>query len=89
VVGQQPSVTLNGPTTIRAGTSVQFSAVANDPDGQIREFVWSFDDGDYVWSTNNSAPLKTFFVQGTYTIRVTVTDNDGNTATGTLTTTVQ
>jgi PKD domain len=88
VVRQAPRVTLNGPTTIRAGTSVQFSALANDPDGQIREIVWSFDDGDYIWSTNNSSPLKTFFVPGTYTTRVTVTDNDGNTATGTLTTTV-
>lgn len=88
VVGQRPRVTLNGPTTITAGRSVQFNALANDPDGQIREIVWSFDDGDYVWSTNNSSPLKTFFVRGTYTIRVTVTDNDGNTATGTLTTTV-
>ena len=88
VVGQQPSVTLSGPTTITAGTSVQFSALANDPDGQIREIVWSFDDGDYIWSTSNSSPLKTFFVPGTYTIRVTVTDNDGNTATGTLTATV-
>jgi hypothetical protein len=89
VVGQKPQVTLNGPTTVIAGTPVQFSAVANDPDGQIQEFVWSFDDGDYIWSTNNSSPTKTFFVPGTYTVRVTVTDNDGNTATGTLTTTVQ
>ena len=89
VVGQKPQVTLNGPTTVIAGTPVQFSAVANDPDGQIQEFVWSFDDGDYIWSTNNSSPMKTFFVPGTYTVRVTVTDNDGNTATGTLTTTVQ
>jgi PKD domain len=89
VVGQQPRVTLNGPTTVRAGTRVQFSALANDPDGQIQEFVWSFDDGDYIWSTNNSSAVKTFFVPGTYRVRVTVTDNDGNTATGTLTTTVQ
>jgi len=88
VVGQRPTVTLNGPTTITAGTSVQFTALANDPDGQIREIVWSFDDGDYIWSTNNSSPLKTFFVPGAYTIRVTVTDNNGNTATGTLTTAV-
>jgi hypothetical protein len=88
-VGQRPRVTLNGPTTIAAGRSVQFSALANDPDGQIREIAWNFDDGDYIWSTNNSSPLKTFFVPGTYTIRVTVTDNDGNTATGTLTTTVR
>jgi hypothetical protein len=88
VVGQEPRVILNGPTTITAGTRVQFRALANDPDGQIREFVWSFDDGDYIWSTNNSSPLKTFFVPSAYTIRVTVTDNDGNTATGRLTTTV-
>ena len=88
VVGQKPSVTLNGPTTITAGRPVQFNALANDPDGQIREFVWSFDDGDYIWSTNNSSQLKTFFVPGTYSVRVTVTDNDGNTATGTLPTTV-
>ncbi len=82
-------MTLKEPTTIAAGRSVQFSALANDPDGQIREIAWNFDDGDYIWSTNNSSPLKTFFVPGTYTIRVTVTDNDGNTATGTLTTTVR
>jgi hypothetical protein len=88
VVGQRPTVTLSGPTTITAGRSVQFNALANDPDGQIREIVWSFDDGDYVWSTNNSSPLKTFFVPGTYTIRATATDNSGNTATGTLTTVV-
>jgi hypothetical protein len=89
VVEQEPRVTLNGPTTVTAGTSVQFSALANDPDGQIQEFAWSFDDGDYIWSTNNSRPTKTFFVPGTYRVRITVTDNDGNTATGTLTTTVQ
>jgi hypothetical protein len=88
VVGQQPRVTLNGPTTITAGRSVQFSALANDPDGQIREIDWTFDDGDYIWSTNNLSPLKTFFVAGTYIIRATVTDNAGNTAIGTLTTTV-
>jgi hypothetical protein len=88
VVGQRPRVTLNGPTTITARRSVQFNALASDLDGQIREIVWSFDDGDYIWSTNNSSPLKTFFVPGTYTIRATVTDNAGNTATGTLTTTV-
>jgi PKD domain len=89
VVGQRPRVTLSGPTTIAAGSSVRFSASANDPDGQIQEFVWNFDDGDYIRSTNNSSPTKTFFVPGTYTIRVTVTDNDGNTVTGTLTTTVR
>jgi PKD domain len=89
VLGQEPRVTLNGPTTIPAGRSVQFNAVANDPDGQIREFVWNFDDGDYIWSTNNSSPTKTFFLPGTYRVRVTVTDNDGNTTTGTLTTAVQ
>jgi PKD domain len=88
VIGQKPRVTVNGPTTIRAGTSVQFSALANDPDGQVQEFAWSFDDGDYIWSTNNSRPTKTFFVRGTYRVGVTATDNDGNTATGTLTTTV-
>jgi len=88
VVGQRPSVILNGPRTITAGRSARFNAVGNDPDGQIREFAWSFDDGDYIWSTNNSTPRKTFVVPGTYTVRVTVTDNDGNTATGTLTTAV-
>jgi PKD domain-containing protein len=87
-VGQRPRVTLKGPTMIAAGRSVQFSALADDPDGQIREIAWSFDDGDYIWSTNNSSPVKTFFVPGTYTIRVIVTDYYGNTATGTLTTTV-
>ncbi|MDB6028525.1 MAG: hypothetical protein JWM68_4748 [Verrucomicrobiales bacterium] len=89
VVGQAPTCTISGPAVVTAGQTGLFTVNASDPDGQIQEVVWNFDDGDCAYSTNVFSWVKLFRVRGTYTIRATVTDNSGNTAIGSLNVTVQ
>jgi PKD repeat protein len=51
-----------------------------DPDGTIVAYVWDFGDG-----TTGTGPTPTHtFSAGTYTVRLTVMDNDGGTHTDTL-----
>ena len=61
-----------------AGEPVLFNGTSSiDPNGQIVSFVWDFDnDGQ----TDSTAPIvdHTFSEAGTYTVSLTVTDNDGN-----------
>lgn len=65
-----------------APLAVNFSANAGDADGGVREYLWTFEDGTF---STNANPVKIFPAPGTYRARVTVTDNDGNTALGSLT----
>ena len=60
---------------------VQFSANASDPDGTIRDYQWTFEDGTF---STNANPVKRFLSPGIYHARLTVTDNSGNTALGNL-----
>lgn len=86
VVGQPPDCTMSADVTSGvAPFPVHFSANASDPDGTIREYQWTFDDGTFA---TNSNPVKTFKSPGIYMARVTVTDNDGNTVTRSLPITV-
>jgi len=67
---------------------VRFDASAShDPDGAIVRYDWAFGDG--VTGTGRS-PVHTYAVESetTFTVRLTVTDNDGNRASGTRTVTV-
>lgn len=61
--------------------TVQFSAIADDPDGSVTEFAWTFDDGGFSFEQN---PGKIFPAPGFYEVRLTVSDNDGNTALATI-----
>ncbi len=59
-----------------APLTVQFSAVAEDIDGEIVEIEWDFGDGsDPV--TGTLAPLHTYGADGEYAATLTVTDDDG------------
>jgi PKD repeat protein len=78
-----------------APLTVNFSATASDPDGQVIEHVWTFGDGTFSYNEAgglnsppyylNQNPSKTFHVPGTYQAYLTVTDNDGNAVTQTVT----
>jgi len=62
--------------------TVAFNAAAsNDPNGSILSYIWSFGDGT---TGTGLSPLHTYTVQGTYSVSLTVTDNDGLTDTMTL-----
>lgn len=59
--------------------AVQFSgASSTDPDGTIASYLWTFGDGQ---SGTGSNPSHTYASAGTYAISLTVTDNQGATAT--------
>lgn len=67
---------------------VSFNASATDPDGSIVSYHWNFGDGT---TSSQQNPTHTFYAAletDEYEVTLTVTDNDGLTATDTLTITV-
>lgn len=72
-------VTTNEPPTAAftynaSDLSVTFSDQSTDPDGTISAWSWAFGDGATSTAQN---PSHTYAASGTYTVSLTVTDNDG------------
>ncbi len=65
-----------------APIAVAFNGTAsNDPDGSIASYAWNFGDGA---SASGPTTSHTYAAVGTYTARLTVTDNRGATGTATV-----
>jgi parallel beta-helix repeat protein len=81
---QLPTVNAGSDQTITLPTSsVQLSATATDPDGTIASYSWTKVSGPAEGnfsSTSVANPTFSGLVQGTYTLKVTATDNSGATA---------
>ena len=80
---QPPTVSVSAtPTSGTAPLFVAFSSNSSDPDGSIVSSTWTFGDG-----TGGAAisPDHVYNSAGTYTARVTVTDNAGATASASIT----
>ncbi len=74
-----PTATITNPSTDAfTGASVTFDATgSSDTDGTIVGFLWDFGDG----STGSGATTSHAYTSvGTYTVRLTITDNSGSTA---------
>jgi PKD repeat protein len=60
--------------------TVDFTDTSTDPDGTIVSWLWDFGDGNTSTLQN---PTHTYAVDGSYTVSLTVTDNDGASDTAT------
>ncbi len=71
------------PATPKVGEMVTFSAGGSkDPDGNIVMFAWDFNNDGKVDATGSTV-THAFSSVGAFTVRLTVTDNDGATGTAT------
>lgn len=61
------------------------AGASSDPDGTIVSYVWDFGDGS---SATGATTTRAYAVPGTYTVRLTVADSGGATATTTRSVTV-
>ena len=48
---------------------------SNDPDGQIVSYLWSFGDGE---TADTDSPSHSYTANGSYQVKLTVTDNRGD-----------
>ncbi len=80
-----PTVSVSPGGSAVVGQAITFHATASDSWSPPVDFAWSFGDG----STGTGATLThTFGSQGTFTVRVTASDQAGNTAAASTTVTV-
>jgi len=61
---------------------VNFLANATNGSAPLRDWKWTFEDGEF---STNANPVKVFRTPGLYHARFTVTDTNGNTAQGSVT----
>lgn len=74
-VNQAPVAKANGPYSAAAGATVNFrSDGSNDTDGQISTYQWDFGDGN---SSTAAHPAHSYAQSGSYTVTLSVYDNEG------------
>jgi PKD repeat protein len=68
-------------TTGEAPLTVSFTGTGNDYDGNITSYHWNFGDGQ---SSSEQNPTHVFQNIGTFNVKLTVTDNEGDLGTSAL-----
>ena len=81
-----PSANANGPYTGDEGVAIDFSSAGSfDNDGTIVSYYWDFGDGN---SSTLANPSNVYASSGSYTVSLTVTDDDGAADTDNTTATI-
>ena len=87
-VNLPPNAVLTGPTSADTGVSLTYDGSSSaDNDGTIVDYTFDFGDGTVVSGTSSSES-HLWTTAGTYTVTLTVTDDDGATASDTLVVTI-
>jgi PKD repeat protein len=66
------------PTSPDIGEDVLFTALITDPDGRARRLEWNFGDGSPRVRTSQTTITHSFDAAGSFTVILTVTDDQGN-----------
>jgi len=81
-----PTADADGPYRGRDGVAVTFDGTASgDPDGDIVTWSWDFGDGN---TGSGATPGNTYAASGEYLVKLTVTDDSGETDTDVTTATI-
>ncbi|HRY60018.1 MAG TPA: lamin tail domain-containing protein [Patescibacteria group bacterium] len=84
-INNSPSVELGGNLTVFKDTEVEFSCPScADSDGFITSYSWNFGDDSAPLISGNPTVRHTYTTSADYTVSLTVTDDDGATATDSL-----
>ena len=76
-VTNKPSVNFSfSPSSPITSDTITFTDTSTDSDGSISSYNWSFGDGSY---SEDEQPTHSYSYDGTYTVLLNVTDNDGAT----------
>ncbi|MCX8190301.1 MAG: PKD domain-containing protein [Candidatus Diapherotrites archaeon] len=79
------NVTINvNPSSPYINQVATFTGSANDPDGYIVKYNWDFGDGTRKSCSDCSTITHAYGSKNTFHVALTVTDNDGDTATGSV-----
>ena len=81
-VNKAPTAVMDTPDQMSVGVEEQFSAAGSKDDISIVSWLWDFGDGT---TSEEARPVKVYETIGSYTVTLTVTDNEGLTATITKT----
>jgi PKD repeat protein len=78
-----PIARAGGPYVGNTGVAIQFNGSASsDPDGTIASYSWNFGDGT---TGLGPTPTHTYSAAGSYTVKLTVADNSGASASASTT----
>jgi PKD domain len=76
------------PSSPLIGEDVNFTAITDDPDGRVRRFSWNFGDGTPARTSSRNTITHDFDRAGSFTVILTITDDQGNVSTCQTTVTV-
>ena len=80
---QPPVANAGGPYAGTVNVAISFSGAASrDPDGSVVSYLWNFGDGT---TASGVTAVHAYVAAGSYTVRLTVTDNDGLTSSASTT----